>query len=399
MIKLRKLRVMAAVADAGSVARAAQFLNLSQPAVTRSIQSLETELGVKLFARTGRGIHCNTSGQTLARRVRRALHQLRIAESALSPPGREGFATAPLSEQASDHELSAVVNIAAHGSVSAAARKVGISQPALNRSLRMLEKRLGQDLFSRTGQGMRTTPAGDHVVRRAKLAMSEIRQGLEEIAFASGAAGTVGGRIRIGALPLTQIRLVPLALKSLLERFPAAEIAVEDGSYTSLLTALRHGDIDLLVGTIRDGNEISSMTLFEDVTALAVGADHPLAHREKVSLADCLSWDWVLPFAGVPLRVILESAIAAEGLAPPRHVIETDSMIVARTLLVEGHYVAALSPHQLHYEIEAGLLKILPVSIGQRSRPVGVTMREDFQPTPLIGMLIAELKRVAGEIA
>lgn len=74
-------------------------------------------------------------------------------------------------------------------------------------------------------------------------------------------------------------------------------------------------------------------------------------------------------------------------------------MIVARTLLVEGHYVAALSPHQLHYEIEAGLLKILPVSIGQRSRPVGVTMREDFQPTPLIGMLIAELKRVAGEIA
>lgn len=393
MPKLRKLRIMAAVTEAGSVQAATNALNLSQPAVTRALQALEAELDARLFDRHARSITATDTGRLLARRVRRALGQLRIAESRMGP------ISTPLSDQASDHELIAAVHVAQHGSVSAAARHAGTTQPGLNRSLNMLEKRLGREIFHRTTQGMRPTPEGEQVVRRIKLAYSEIRQGLEEVAFAGG---SIGGRIRIGALPLTRVRLVPFAVEALLARYPKAEVSIVDGSYGDLLTALRQGDIDIIAGTVRNPppvDDIASEHLFEDAVAIVAAKEHPLASQKRVTLAECMEWNWILPFKGVPLRLLLERAVAAEGLSFTTRIIETDSVVAARTLLFGCEYLAALSPHQIYYEEQHGLLKTLPVDVAAMERPVGLTTRRDFQPTPLADALLGELRRVSAEIA
>ncbi|OZD08716.1 LysR family transcriptional regulator [Rhodococcus sp. 06-156-3C] len=75
-MEIRQLRALIAVADTGSVTRAARVLHVVQPAVTRQIASLETELGVSLFERTRAGMRLTAVGEQVLHRARRALHEL-----------------------------------------------------------------------------------------------------------------------------------------------------------------------------------------------------------------------------------------------------------------------------------------------------------------------------------
>ena len=72
-MNLRHLRAFVSIADAGGFARAANRMNLSQPALSRQIRALETELGVPLFDRLGRRVRLTSEGEDLLRRGRRLL--------------------------------------------------------------------------------------------------------------------------------------------------------------------------------------------------------------------------------------------------------------------------------------------------------------------------------------
>ncbi|ADZ69550.1 Transcription factor transcription regulator protein [Polymorphum gilvum SL003B-26A1] len=384
------------MAEANGFAGAARLVNMSQPAITRAVQSLEAELGASLFHRTSRTLGMTGAGRLLTQRARRAQDYLKAAEAELHAFDRQApERTNMLAQHAADHEFAALLAIAESGSISAAARAAGPSQPALNKSLRTLEERIGHTLFHRTSNGMRLTPAGEILLRRVKLARSEIRQAVEEIRYLRGEAG---GRIRIGALPLTRVQLVPLAIENLLETFPLAEVAIVDGTYEVLLKALRNGDIDILAGTIRRPAPVEGLNseeLFLDDVAIVACADHPLAGRERVDLADCLDHGWILPFQGVPLRQKFEETLRDRGLSAPQNVIEADSIVAVRSLLMRGSRLAILSRHQVHYEVIWGVLKILPVDLPDVMRPVGTTVRADFSPTPAAAALLDALRAAA----
>ncbi|WP_417691983.1 LysR family transcriptional regulator [Roseibium sp.] len=396
MLKLRKLKATLAVADAHSFAGAANLMNMSQPAITRAVQSLEDELEIRLFYRKSRYSGLTEAGDILTRRIRRAQRNLKLAESELQSLGAAppGFRPS-LAQHAADHEFAALLAIAARGSISAAARAVGPSQPALNKSLKMLENRTACLLFHRTSHGMRLTPAGEILLRRSKLALSEIRQAVEEIAFFKGQGR---GRIRVGALPLTRVRMVPRAVETLVTHYPEAEIAIVDGTYEVLLHALNNGDIDILAGTIRKPALIDGLVseeLFQDDVAIVASATHPLATNPDCTLADCLNYDWILPFKGVPLRNKFEQTLASVGLSAPTRIIEADSIVAVRSLLLSGPRLAILSRHQVHFEVSWGALAILPVRLKDAMRPVGITTRGDFEPTPLAQVFLTALREAS----
>lgn len=334
------------------------------------------------------------------RRAQRAIAHLRLAEEELRSARRSGQAVErrALSQQTADHELRAVISVDQFGTVTAAARHLGISQPAVNRSLRSLERRLQRALFHRTPQGMTPTPAGSIVIRRAKLALSEIRQAREEIESLQGIAS---GQLRVGVLPLARIRLVPQAVHRLLQEQKHAQVAVQDGLYGALLNDLRCGDIDVIVGTIRvppPVDDIASEEFFQDDVAIVTRADHPVQKRRNVTLKGLLKQDWVLPFKGVPLRSRFEAMLEQESLPLPASVIETNSLAVLRTLLLEGNRFALVSRHQIFLEETTGLLKAVSLPLACATRPVGLTLRKDFAPTPLMRELMKHMRAVAAEI-
>lgn len=103
-LDLKQLRAIVTVAEVGSVTRAAELLHLVQPAVTRQIRSLERELGVDLFERTGQGMRPTEAGAVMVDRARRALNELERARAEVQPaPGEvSGIVTLGLLESTSD---------------------------------------------------------------------------------------------------------------------------------------------------------------------------------------------------------------------------------------------------------------------------------------------------------
>lgn len=400
MIKLRNFRAALDVARHGSITKASRQLGLSQPAVSRSIQALEKKLGAILFERSAQRVNLTELGHIVFTRSQRAFEHLQQAETLFcGDRGQADLVTPVLSRDAADHELRAAIAIFDHGTISAAAQHLGLTQPALTRSLRLLEERLGTTIFHRTSEGMRSNPSGEYLIRKAKLAFAELRQAIEEISLLNGKGG---GRLRVGALPLTRAQLVPIAIDALLLQFPRAEISILHGSYTALLNDLRNGDLDLIVGTIRSSSstkEIRSVPLFEDDMVVVARPDHSLFQHLSPVLADCMKWPWVLPFIGVPLRELFEKSLRESRLPEPFHVVETDSVAVLRTLLRQSNRLAIVSRHQVHDEIEMNFLRILPIKIGNVNRMIGMTFRRTYIPTPMTKSFIAELEQAALRIA
>jgi DNA-binding transcriptional LysR family regulator len=84
-LDIRQLRALLAVADAGSVTRAAELLNIVQPAVSRQLRLLEEDLGTPLFERSRQGMALTEAGQILVDYARRALHELERARAEIRP--------------------------------------------------------------------------------------------------------------------------------------------------------------------------------------------------------------------------------------------------------------------------------------------------------------------------
>ncbi len=341
-------------------------------------------------------------GSILVDRSIRAFEHLKSADADLTKLARstgQSTGVQPLAPFISNHELNAVIMIGDVHSVTSAATRLGVSQPAVNRSLRNLEQRLNIRLFDRTAQGMVPTSSGEILIRRAKLALVEINQGMEEIANVRGRAL---GRISIGLLPLSRVYLAPLAVTRLLDEFPEADVNIVDGIYDQLLADLCNGDIDLIVGTIRDPSPVDgivSETLFEDGMVIAARSDNPIFENETITFEHLKGVEWVLPHKGVPLRNQFNDLLKANGVPLPKHTIETGSTSVIRTVLMGSDRLTAVSRTQIHHEEKHGLLKTLKLATNVPKRPIGVVTRTDYVPTPAITALLKHLRDVAVEIS
>ena len=400
--KLRQLRALLAVAQTGRVAKAAIGLNVSQPAVTRAIQSLENEIGVRLFDRTRDGMVPTRLGAIVVDRGTRAFDHLIGAEAELNrliqSAGPESSAQ-QLSRFVSNHELNAVIMISDVHSVTSAAVRLGVSQPAVNRSLRNLEQRLGLRLFDRTAQGMIPTLGGDALIRRAKLALREINQGMEEIANIGGQAR---GRVAIGVLPLSRVYMVPMAVTRLLKNFPEADIIIVDAGYDQLLADLCNGDIDLIVGTLRDPSPVEGITsekFFENGMVIAARTGHPIFDNDNITFEHLKGLEWIVPHTGVPLRDQFNDLLKDNGVEMPKHPIETGSISVTRTIAMGSDRLVAVSRSQIHHEEKYGLLKPLSLATNVPKRPIGAVTRTDYVPTPAVTALLDHLRAVGKEIS
>jgi LysR family transcriptional regulator, regulator for genes of the gallate degradation pathway len=175
-------------------------------------------------------------------------------------------------------------------------------------------------------------------------------------------------------------------------------VSILDGPYETLLEALRQGRADLLVGALRNPPPVSDVTqerLFDDPLTLVVRSGHPLTMKRRVALRDLARFSWVAPHPGSPLRRHFDALSAAIGTAAPAQPIECNSLGAARALLMGSDRLLVLSRHQVQYELQAGHLVILPLPIGDITRPIGLTLRADWRPTRLQSVLLNQLRAEA----
>lgn len=379
---LRHLRVFLAVADSGSVTRAAETCCISQPAVTQAVAKLESLAGTALFTRAAQGLFVTEAGAVLAARTARAMHRLDATLGEIAPR---------LMRTATRAQLNALIAASEVQNFSLAARRLGVAQPTLHRAVTQLEREAGRNLFQRSAFGIVPTRGCATLAREARLAFVELDQARAELA---DLAGQEGSEIVIGAMPLSRAHVLPRALAALRARRPALPVRVLEGTYDELLGGLRRGEIDFLIGALRSPAPIGDIVqerLFDDSLVILAGPGHPLLSA-PVTLAALQAAPWLVPRAGTPARAQFDAMIAAAGLPPPEGIIETGSAILMREMVQDNRHLACLSRAQAQREIVRGIVRVLPFTLPGPERPIGLTLRQGWQPTPAQAIALEEIR-------
>lgn len=361
-MNVRHLRAVAAIALGGSIGAASRIVNLTQPAITQGVAKLERQIGVPLFTRGPGGMIPTEAGHILASRTDAAL---RLMDA----------------RRATGAQIRAFLAVADAGGYSPASAASGTSEASLHRAVADLSLAIGHRLLERRGRGVMLTPRGVATARRFRLGAAELQSALAEIA---GLQGRAIGRIAIGAMPLSRARVLPEAIAAFHARHPTAEIRIVEGSHAELAGSVRDGEIDLMVGALRDapGNDLAQRALFVDRPVIVGRAGHPLLGR-AITPGMLAEHGWIVPAIGTPLRSQWLAMFAAGGVAAPAVPIECGSVMMIRQLLLRSDYLTLLSADQVRVELQAGWLAIVADAPGAISRTIGVTTRADWRPTTL----------------
>lgn len=383
------------VAERGSFSDAAAAMGISQSAASRAIESLELDFECALFERRGHNVRTTREGEILLFRAKRAREQVRRAASEFGETRTEAVFGDMM--RASDHEYRAFIAVYNQTTVSQAAVSLGIKQPSISRSLSRLELRLKQALFERRSFELRATEIGRNLVVPFKLMFRELDQAREEIKLN---LGNRKGQVVLGCLPPTRTRLVPDAILALISEYPDVNIRVIDGIFAALFAMLMHGEMDILVGTLRDPlpEGTNAEFLLYDRVSIVVRPEHPLARQDVVTLEDCLQYDWILPNSSAPLRQFFNKVLQSHGYNSPKRYTEVDSIIVGRSLLCNSDRIAILSYFHVEQEVRWGRLSTLPLPLPDAGRKFGILTKGDYVPTPFVAAFIEGLRTVAKQL-
>jgi LysR family hydrogen peroxide-inducible transcriptional activator len=179
--------------------------------------------------------------------------------------------------------LRAFLETADAGSVSRAARQLGLSQPSLTVQIRRLEEQLGTQLFMRHGRGVALTEAGKALYPRARRILDEMRA-TEEAVRREGADG--GGTLRIGAIPTVAPYVLPDALRRLRARRATVRVELREDYSAVLAKLLLDGALDVVIAALPYPFEhLETEILGTDPLVVAVPATHPAARAGRITLA------------------------------------------------------------------------------------------------------------------
>lgn len=236
-------------------------------------------------------------------------------------------------------QLRLVLAVHEHGSLGKACASLNLTQPALSRNLRELERYLGVPLFERHPSGLRATQFSLAILPYAANMVQAAAQVLEEVRILAGQSHRM---LRIGAVSAITKTLVPALIERLVEDAPDTRVNVIEGVSDTLIDALKSHAVDIvLAGPIPQDDEIESaldLGLSDSCSAL-IGANHPLRGRAGLTPEELLKQRWVVLPQDSDLRRIFDRLLREQNLPSPNVVVETRSVGLVRTLIGQQGFV------------------------------------------------------------
>ncbi|GLZ87454.1 transcriptional regulator [Metapseudomonas resinovorans] len=206
-------------------------------------------------------------------------------------------------------ELKAFYMVARLGSITQAAKKLGLSQPTVTTQIRNLEGQYGVELFHRGGRRLTVSEEGAKLLPMVKVLLQQEA----DIEFFLRNCGQMQGTLRIGATaPYYILDLV----RSFRERFPQIDVSLDIGNSQQVIEALEEYRVDLAASSQKlDDARLVRMVLGSDPLVLAVHRQHPLARRKSVSLPDLKGHCLLMREPGSTTRQLTEDMLKDAGIA------------------------------------------------------------------------------------
>ncbi|GAA0766322.1 LysR family transcriptional regulator [Ideonella azotifigens] len=288
--------------------------------------------------------------------------------------------------------LRALVAAVEEGSLRAAARRLHLSQPALTKMIRELERELATTLLQRSTTGVFATAQGMVLYERAVAADRELSQAVDQIQQLDG---RMTGELTIGAVPLAVMVLVPETLRTFGQEFPQVQLRIIEELYIAQLTRLRKGEVDIALGPLPEHlppGEFTVEPLIPISMVVVVRKGNPLARARR--LADLANAPWVYTGANVETgyaKILFEM----HGLKPPPAGAVVNSTLGLLSIIASGNCVGLL-PHQIAtHPFAADFLDIVPVAEGPLEAKLVALARSDAALKPSVRHFLAHLHRAA----
>jgi DNA-binding transcriptional LysR family regulator len=257
-------------------------------------------------------------------------------------------------------QLQLVLALNATGNLRRAAEMLNLTQPGATRILQELESALDAKLYERSHHGLVPTVSGVEVTRRMKAVFSDLL-GIQEVveSLRGGQAGT----LRIGTIASVAPLILSKGIASLKKLSPNLRIEISEGDNNALLAELRTGTLDIVLGRVTVGHEISDLWrefVYEEQFAVVCDVDHPTMHaRRDLTIAELLVWPWILPLENAPLRHSVETQFALAAQKSPANAIESASVMTNLALLKEIPAFAVMTQSIARYFAAQGILAIV----------------------------------------
>jgi DNA-binding transcriptional LysR family regulator len=267
--------------------------------------------------------------------------------------------------------------LAEHGSVTAVARAASMSPSAVSQQLKVLQRRLGVVLVERVGRGVRLTDAGRELAGIAATVSTALAAAAADW---QGYRGGVSGTVRLATFHSAGELLLP-GLLDRMAAFPDIALETFDEDVSQDDFAALAADYDIVVAHRSDDvvaparRALEVHTLLREPLDVAMPLDHPLAGRSRVTPADVIDEDWIVPPADYPIDRVL-AAVAAQARSPVRVVRRTTHLPLMEKLVARGHGIALLPRHTTRERAE-GRLALVPLADLRAGRLVEALLRPD----------------------
>jgi DNA-binding transcriptional LysR family regulator len=288
--------------------------------------------------------------------------------------------------------LRALVAAVEEGSLRSAAKRLGVSQPALTKLIRELERELTTTLLLRSTTGVIATAQGMVLYERAKAADRELAHAVDQI---QQLGGRMTGMLSIGAVPLAVMLLIPETLRTFGREFPDIQLRISEELYIEQLTRLRKGEVDIALGPLPEHlppGEFTVETLMPISMVIVVGKGNPLATaRSLVELAEA---PWVYTGATADAgyaRVMYER----QGLKPPPAGALVNSTLGLLSIIASGNWVGLMPLQIAQHPFARQYLEVVPVAEGPLALTLCALARADAALKPSVRHFLAHLHRAA----
>jgi LysR family transcriptional regulator, regulator of abg operon len=292
------------------------------------------------------------------------------------------------------HHIRNIVAIVERGSLRAAAKHLGLAQPAMSRSVRELEQELGATLFERNRSGMTLTAVGEVFFRRARAIQAEFQRTLDEVAQLKG---TGFGTLSVALSGATLLALFPRMIGPFRSRYPNIRIKVIEATLPMLETEVRDGLVDLYYGPVPEYHVDPALVIdlmFENERIIVARREHPL--RFATTLEELGGASWVTTPVAVDTDIEVNSMFDAVGLPPPHIAMQAASNMSLAIILATTDLLAPVPQQWLDLINASDVLVRIPVRERIKAPRICAVRRANMPLTPVAQYLNDLAFRAAG---
>lgn len=194
--------------------------------------------------------------------------------------------------------LAAFITVVETGSFSLAAEQLRLTQPAVSKRIALLEEQVTQPLFDRVSRKIVLTEAGQALLPRAKMIVQQLQDTQQ---FMEDIKGDIRGLIRIGTSHHIGLHRLPSVLKQFSQAHPEVHLQLHFIDSEQAIQAILNGEFDLALITLPEtilNNEkeaIQHHSLWQDPMCFVANPEHPLTHKQSISLKDLANYPAILP--------------------------------------------------------------------------------------------------------